>query len=85
MCSFYNFLRGYIISLWPKGYKQHETKCCPSMELHQYVHDNALEEVTASLPIQHRFRKEAELTKLEIASEVKTPIEDITFIGLHNR
>ena len=73
------------MNLWPLGYKNHIKICCPSMELHQYVHENNLEEVRASLPLHKRFEERADLTKLEIANEINMPIEDITFIGLHNR
>ena len=55
------------------------------MELHQYVHDNYLDEVKSSLPIKKKFLDKADEAKTNIAAKLKLPIEDITFIGLHDR
>ena len=77
--------RGRILNVWPWGYKQHETICCPTMELQEYVQDNYLEETRASLPLYKRFQIRADAKKLEIASQMKVPIEDVTFVGVHNR
>ena len=77
--------RGFVINLWPEGYKKEIKICCPSMELHQYVHDNYLDEVKASLPIHKKFLEKADEAKAEIAAKINLPIEDVTFIGLHDR
>ena len=55
------------------------------MELHQYVHDNYLDEVKSSLPIHKKFLEKADEAKAEIAAKINLPIEDVTFIGLHDR
>ena len=55
------------------------------MELHQYVHDHYLKEVIASMPIRSDLLKKAEETKYKIAKQLKKDIEDITFIGIHDR
>ena len=85
----YNMLiflfRGFVINLWPEGYKKEIKICCPSMELHQYVHDNYLDEVKASLPIKKKFLEKANEAKANIAAKINLPIEDVTFIGLHDR
>ena len=77
--------RGFVINLWPEGYKKEIKICCPSMELHQYVHDNYLDEVKASLPIHKKFLEKADEAKANIAAKINLPIEDVTFIGLHDR
>ena len=78
-------VRGFVINLWPEGYKKEIKICCPSMELHQYVHDNYLDEVKASLPIKKKFLEKANEAKTNIAAKINLPIEDVTFIGLHDR
>ena len=55
------------------------------MELQEYVQDNYLEETRASLPLYKKFQIGADAKKLEIASQMKVPIEDVTFVGVHNR
>ena len=55
------------------------------MELHQYVHDHYLKEVVASMPIRQDFVKKAEETKSNIAKSLKLDIDDITFVGIHDR
>ena len=55
------------------------------MELHQYVHDNYLDEVKSSLPIHKKFLEKADEAKAKIAAKINLPIEDVTFIGLHDR
>ena len=55
------------------------------MELHQYVHEHYLQEVRASLPLQKRFIEKADETKTTIANKLNIPIEDVTFVGLHDR
>ena len=80
-----NFFRGFVINLWPEGYKKEIKICCPSMELHQYVHDNYLDEVKASLPIHKKFLEKADEAKANIAAKINLPMEDVTFIGLHDR
>ena len=77
--------RGFVINLWPEGYKKEIKICCPSMELHQYVHDNYLDEVKSSLPIHKKFLEKADEAKAKIAAKINLPIEDVTFIGLHDR
>ena len=73
------------MNLWPRGYK-HEIKiCCPSLELHQYVNDHYLEEVRASLPLQKRFQGKVDEIKAEIANGLNLEIDDVTFVGLHDR
>ena len=82
---FIYLFRGFVINLWPEGYKKEIKICCPSMELHQYVHDNYLDEVKASLPIKKKFLEKANEAKANIATKINLPIEDVTFIGLHDR
>ena len=82
---FIYLFRGLVINLWPEGYKKEIKICCPSMELHQYVHDNYLDEVKASLPIKKQFLEKANEAKANIAAKINLPIEDVTFIGLHDR
>ena len=78
-------VRGFVINLWPEGYKKEIKICCPSMELHQYVHDNYLDEVKASMPIKKKFLDKANEAKANIAAKIDLPIDDVTFIGLHDR
>ena len=55
------------------------------MELHQYVHDHYLKQVIASMPIRKDFVDKADETKARIAKELKMDIDDITFVGIHDR
>ena len=55
------------------------------MELHEYVNKHYIEEVRASLPLQKRFEGKVGDIKAEIAKELNLQIEDVTFIGLHDR
>ena len=55
------------------------------MELHQYVHDHYLKEVIASMPIRSDLLRKAEETKDKIAKQLKKDIDDLTFIGIHDR
>ena len=55
------------------------------MELHQYVHDHYLKQVIASMPIRKDFLGKADATKAGIAKQLKMDIEDITFVGIHDR
>ena len=73
------------MNLWPVGYKNEVKVCCPSMELHQYVHDHYLKEVVATMPIRKDFLKKADETKTNIAKQLDMDIEDITFVGIHDR
>ena len=83
--SYFFLYRGHIVNLWPLGYKNEVKICCPSMELHQYVHDHYLKEVIASMPIRGDLLKKAEETKNKIAKQLKKDIDDLTFIGIHDR
>ena len=74
-----------MIHIWPDGYKKEVEECCPSAELFQYVYDNYLDEVKAALPVRKIFLEMANKTRTDIAAKVELPIEDITFIGLHDR
>ena len=81
----YFLIRGSLIHLWPDGYKKEVEECCPSAELFQYVYDNYLDEVKAALPLRKSFLEMANKARSDIAVQIELPVQDITFIGLHDR
>ena len=65
---------------------QHDSPvCCPADELMRYVSKNYLEGVRSALQFQEKFIEHVTKVKYNISQKLNTPLEDITFIGVHNR
>ena len=52
---------------------------------YEYVNKHYLEEVRASLPLQKRFQAKVGDMKAQIAKALNLKVEDVTFVGLHDR
>ncbi len=51
----------------------------------KFVNENWFTEMKQALKMKPKFVKHAENIKNEIAAKYDSPLEDITFIGIHNR
>ena len=63
----------------------HIKKCCPAEDLMGYVLRNHFDEIRSSLRLKEEFTSYAKSTKARIAINMRLPIEEITFVGVHNR
>ena len=77
--------RGKAILLWPWGYKENSPVCCPADELMRYVHDHNMHQVRQSLQFQRKFQNHAEYVQENVAQKLNASINEITFVGVHNR
>ena len=77
--------RGKIISLWPFGYKENSPVCCPADELMSYVNEHNLPQVREMLQFQPKFQNHAKYIQENVAQQLNSSIDEITFIGVHNR
>ena len=59
--------------------------CCPADELMTYVSKHNMAEVRNALQFKEPYLDHVALVKKNISETLKTPLEDITFIGIHNR
>ena len=80
-----NLHRGKIIGLWPLGYKENSPVCCPADELMTYIGKTNINELKHTLQFKPMFNRHAEKIKSEVATELNSTLEDITFIGVHHR
>ena len=62
-----------------------ETKCCPAAELMQYLIENYSSETRKLLRFHRKFTEEAEKTIRNVAETIGRPVDDVTFVGIHNR
>jgi hypothetical protein len=60
-------------------------ECCPADELMKYVSQNNLAEVKKALKFQPKFVQHTIQVKENIAKVYNSTIDQITFIGVHNR
>ena len=51
----------------------------------RYVSKNYLEGVRSALQFQEKFIEHVTKVKYNISQKLNAPLEDITFIGVHNR
>ena len=51
----------------------------------KYVNDNNMKEVREMLQFQPKFQNHAKYIQENIAQQLNVTIEEITFIGVHNR
>ena len=62
-----------------------ERKCCPAAELMQYLVDNYSAETRKLLKFHRKFVDAAESTIRSVAEKIGRPVDEITFVGIHNR
>ena len=67
------------------NFKMEETKCCPAAELMQYLIENYSSETRKLLRFHRKFTEEAEKTIRSVAKTIGRPVDDVTFVGIHNR
>lgn len=60
-------------------------KCCPTQELYEFVRSQNLEEIKSSLVFKPEFQSYVSEKKEKASKRIGIPVEEITFVGIHNR